>query len=116
MKQIHPSKSEQESSDGSLTRQTHTLLLDFLSTLQLPGLGKLHVHGPIPVRTAAWYPVSSTGRGAKPLPTFSDAIATVRRELWPMASGYSMSPSQPDIVKVPRALLDSLLNMACYAT
>jgi hypothetical protein len=46
-----------------------------------------------PVRNAAWY--------AKERPTFSDAVAIVRRCLW---SGCHFSTSNPknDVVKVPR--------------
>ena len=99
-------ETQRQWSDTAIARVT-PVLLGLFSWITLAA-HKLHAHDPIPVRTAAWY--------AKPLPTFSDAIATVRRELWPLAGSFSMSPSQPDIVKVPRALLDRLLNLACYAT
>jgi len=58
------------------------------------------------VRQAAWYP--------KPLPTFSDAVALVRRELWTQAA-FGISSSDPDMVKIPRAFLDRLTDALCYA-
>ncbi len=60
-----------------------------------------------PTRQAAWY--------AKPLPTFADALASVRHLLWFHSPTFCMSPSPPDIVKVPRPLFDRLVNSLCYA-
>ncbi len=62
--------------------------------------------GLVPVRQAAWYP--------KHAPTFSDAIALVRRSLWTRAT-FCMSPLEQDIIKVPCAFLDHLSEMLCYA-
>jgi hypothetical protein len=58
------------------------------------------------VRTAAWY--------AKTRPTFSDALAVVRRELW-SACHFSMSRAQSEIVEIPRSLLERLTDAVCYA-
>jgi DDE superfamily endonuclease len=58
------------------------------------------------VRTAAWY--------AKARPTFSDALAMVRRELW-SACHFSMSSGQTEIVEMPRSLLERLTDAVCYA-
>lgn len=57
------------------------------------------------VRQTIWY--------SKPLPTFSDALALVRRFLW--ASTFSMSPEQTEMIKVPRALFERLRDIAVYA-
>ena len=57
------------------------------------------------VRTAAWY--------AKEQPTFSDALATVRRCLW-SSYHFQMSPSEVDIVKIPRSLFERLTDAVCY--
>jgi hypothetical protein len=58
------------------------------------------------VRQAAWY--------TKEHPTFSDAIAIVRRCVW--SSGhFSMSSPQSDVVKIPRSLLERLTDAVCYA-
>ena len=61
---------------------------------------------PLLVRQAAWY--------VKRLPTFSDALATVRRQLW-REVGFHTSCSEADSVKVDRALLDRLTDALCYA-
>ena len=58
------------------------------------------------VRTAAWY--------AKEQPTFSDAIAWVRRHLW-KHSHFSISGQRPEVVKIPRSLLERLTDAVCYA-
>lgn len=59
----------------------------------------------MPVRTSAWY--------RKTQPTFSDALALVRRHLW-RAMNFSMSRSQPDIEKTPNPLLARCLELLCY--
>jgi hypothetical protein len=58
------------------------------------------------VRTAAWY--------AKVRPTFSDALAVVRRELW-NSCHFSMSESHTEMVKIPRSVLERLTDTVCYA-
>jgi hypothetical protein len=58
------------------------------------------------VRRAAWY--------CKPSPTFSDALALVRKELWAHAT-FRRSPREPDMVKVPRAFVEHLTETLCYA-
>ncbi len=58
------------------------------------------------VRQAAWY--------RKPVPTCSDALALVRRELWAHAASC-MSASDPDVVEIPRAFVDRLTDALCYA-
>ncbi len=58
------------------------------------------------VRRAAWY--------RKSHPTFSDALALVRKELWVSAT-FRRSPWEPDTVKVPRAFVEHLTETLCYA-
>ena len=58
------------------------------------------------VRTAAWY--------AKEQPTFSDALALVRRCGW-SSCHFQMSHLEADIVKIPRSLLERLIDALCYA-
>lgn len=57
------------------------------------------------VRQAAWY--------RTPLPTFADALALVRRELWGHAASC-MSARGTELVKVPRALLARFADALCY--
>lgn len=61
----------------------------------------------LPVRHTAWYP--------KPVPTFADTLAFVRQALWPMTLSY-MSPGKPDVIQIPRALLQRLTETLAYAT
>jgi hypothetical protein len=58
------------------------------------------------VRQAAWY--------HKRDPTFADALALVRKELWAHAT-FCGSPSATDTVKVPRAFVERLTEAVCYA-
>jgi DDE superfamily endonuclease len=59
------------------------------------------------VTTAAWY--------AKQQPTFSDAIATVRRVLWTMTN-LPISRSNPENIEIPTPLLQRLIEAVCYST
>jgi len=58
-------------------------------------------------RVAAWY--------AKDEPTFSDAIATVRRVLWGMPN-FSISRINPGNIQIPKALMQRLIEAVCYTT
>jgi hypothetical protein len=58
-------------------------------------------------RRAAWY--------HKAHPTFSDALALVRKELWAEERSFCGSPAQTDTVKVPRAFVERLTEAVCYA-
>jgi len=57
-------------------------------------------------RRAVWY--------AKSLPTFADALAAVRRDLWPIAL-FAPSPVAPDMVQIPRALFERLTDTLAFA-
>jgi DDE superfamily endonuclease len=61
---------------------------------------------PTVVSTTAWY--------AKPRPTFADAIAVVRRELW-SSRYFAMSESCTETIKIPRSVLEHLTDTVCYA-
>ena len=63
---------------------------------------------PQTVRRAAWY--------EKEHPTFSDALALVRKELWTQEQAtFCGSPQQTDTVKVPREFVERLTDAVCYA-
>jgi DDE superfamily endonuclease len=47
-------------------------------------------------------------------PTFADALALVRKELWAGATFYG-SPAQLDTIKVSRAFVERLTDAVCYA-
>jgi hypothetical protein len=57
-------------------------------------------------RQVAWY--------HKRHPTFADALALVRKQLWASATFYG-SPAHSDTIKVPRAYLERLTDAVCYA-
>ena len=58
------------------------------------------------VRSTAWY--------RKTRPTFSDAMALVRRHLWDHLH-FSMSQQETDMIKIPRVLLERFTEALCYA-
>jgi hypothetical protein len=58
------------------------------------------------VRQAAWY--------QKALPTFSDTLALVRQQLWPVSISY-LSPAKGDVVIIPKALFDRLTDTLAFA-
>jgi hypothetical protein len=58
------------------------------------------------IRQAAWY--------LKPRPTFSDALALVRKQLWAHVT-FLRSPADTDTIKVPRAFMERLTDAVCYA-
>src|SRR5258707_8950394 len=47
----------------------------------------------VATRQAAWY--------QKSLPTFSDTLAFVRHQLWPISISW-LSPARPDVVIIPK--------------
>ena len=58
------------------------------------------------VRSTAWY--------GKTCPTFSDAIALVRRQLWEHLH-FSTSQQETELIQIPRALLERFTEALCYA-
>ena len=86
-------------------RRTTPALLGLFSLVTLYAHQHLAHAAPVP-RQAAWY--------RKPRPTFSDALALVRRQLWTV-DGYPTSAARTHMVKVPRALLERLTEALCYA-
>jgi hypothetical protein len=68
---------------------------------------RLAQHGKVLVRETAWY--------AKPRPTFSDALAAVRLELWRQPT-FQMSKNNKDIAKLPNAIFKRFAHALCYAS
>ena len=58
-------------------------------------------------RQAAWY--------YKAHPTFADALALVRKELWIQEQTICGSLVEADTVKVPRVFMERLTEAVCYA-
>jgi hypothetical protein len=60
------------------------------------------------MRKAAWYD--------KRYPTFSDALALVRRELWTQQEAtFCGSAQETETVKVARKFIERLTDVVCYA-
>jgi len=96
-------ETQRQWSDLAIARTTPALLSLFsLVTL----LAHTHAHHDrIPVRQAAWY--------CKPLPTFSDALALVRENLW-QHRYFPLSQKRLDVRKLQPDLLNYLSNAAFY--
>lgn len=97
-------ETQRQWSDLAIGRTTPALLALFsLVTLLADQSATRHK---LPIRQAAWY--------TKQLPTFSDALAIVRDQLW-QAVPFHTSPSDADSIKAPRALLKRFTEALCYA-
>ena len=85
-------------------RRTTPVLLGLFSLVTL--LAHRQMQGPVGVvRQAAWYP--------KRAPTFADALALVRRDIW-QHQAFPTSPCTEEMVKVPRTFIASLTETLCY--
>jgi len=90
--------------DRAIARATPALLRrSSIMTLTAP---LLLAQGAPGVRSPAGY---GTTR-----PTFADAMALVRRQLWDHLP-VSTSPQETDRIKIPRALLERFTEALCYA-
>ena len=107
-------ETQRQWSDLAIARTT-PILFGLFSIVTLLA-NRLARGGKLPVRQAAWY--------RKPRATFSDAIALVRERLWlgsssstPIAAGRTRKAPRADrrMKEIPRALLDALVQTACYA-
>ena len=85
--------------------RTTPVLLGLFSVITLLA-HRLSGAGELPIRQAAWY--------RKTQPTFSDAIALIREQLW-HPSNFFTSPLEHLVIKIPRLLLSGLYHAACYA-
>src|SRR5215475_3866654 len=97
-------ETQRQWNDRAITRATPALL-SLYSIITLTA-HLLIEKGATCVRSTAWY--------GKTRPTFSDAIAWVRRQLWDHIH-FSMSQQETDMIKIPRALLERFTEALCYA-
>lgn len=97
-------ETQRQWSDPAIVRTTPALL-GLFSLVTLWAHDLYATQTPVP-RTASWY--------SKPLPTFSDALARVRRELW-THHDFCTSAAVSDLVKLPRTAINALIGAACYA-
>jgi hypothetical protein len=91
-------------SDRAIARCTPCLLgLFSITALWVDSLQKTH---PLEATQAAWY--------HKKLPTFSDALAAVRKEIWNQRN-FCTSEKTEDMIQIPRRLLNELPSILCRA-
>jgi len=98
-------ESQRQWSDRAIARTT-PILLGLFSLVTLLAT-RLVRDGRLPVRTAAW--------DAKRTPTFSDALAAVRRQWWRATTSSCTSPREVDMIKRPRRVVRRLSEAVCYA-
>jgi hypothetical protein len=91
-------------SDLAIVRTTPALLALFsLVTLFAHGL----LQGQdLVARQAAWY--------QKTVPTFSDTLAFVRQQPWPLSISW-LSGAKDDVVRIPKALFERLTDTLAFA-
>ena len=97
-------ETQRQWSDLAITRTTPCLLGVFSIIALLAD--RLEKRQLLQARRAAWYP--------KTVPTFSDAIAAVRRHLW-MSGNLLQSRSGPEHDRFPPPLLTRLTDALAYA-
>jgi hypothetical protein len=98
-------ETQRQWSDKAIARTT-PILMGLFSWVTLLA-HQSQVDGKLPIRQAAWY--------VKTTPTFSDAIALVRRRIWEHW-GFCMSSFIPDIQKSHANLLKRMFEAVCYST
>ena len=99
-------ETQRQWSDRAIARTT-PLLLGLFSWVTLAA-NLLHQERRSVPRTDSWY--------AKTEPTFIDAIALVRRQLWLGSENSSTSVSADDVAIVPLPLFNRLMESLTYAT
>ncbi|MCA1837902.1 MAG: hypothetical protein LC674_03835 [Actinobacteria bacterium] len=98
-------ETQRQWSELAIRRTTPPALLGLFSLVTLFAHQRM-VQGSGALRQAAWY--------CKAYPTFSDALALVRRELWEEGT-FCGSACEADMVKMPRAFVERLTETLCYA-
>ncbi len=89
-------------------QRTTPALLGLFSVLTLFAHGRMRQKANVfrQARQAAWY--------YKTHPTFADALALARKELW-VQETFRGSPADTETVKVPKVFLERLTDALCYA-
>jgi hypothetical protein len=97
-------ETQRQSSEPAIDRTT-PVLLGMFSLITLWANEHYKTQAPT-VRISSWY--------RKSLPTFSDALANIRRQLW-TRSNFQASRRELDPTKISPGTLNTLIDMACYA-
>jgi hypothetical protein len=87
-------------------RRTTPALLGLFSLVTVFADRQMSRAGTLRRQQAAWY--------HKRHPTFADALAVVRKELWAGATFYA-SPAQSATIKVSRSFVEGPTEAVCYA-
>jgi len=95
-------ETQRQWSDLAIRRTTPALL----GLFSIVTLITHHLQPDLTVHRTAWY--------VKPLPTFVDALALVRRSLW-QCRLFQTSTCASQMVKVPQAVLACWTDLLCYA-
>ena len=96
-------ETQRQWNDRAIARTTPVLLALF-------SLVTLIAHRWVKKRAQGWH---ATAWYKKVKPTFADALAGVRKQIW---ATFSTTQPQDDMVEIPRALLNRLIHTVCYAT
>jgi hypothetical protein len=99
-------ETQRQWSDMAIRRTTPTLLGLFSVIAMFAHQRMVQAPGAFR-RQAAWY--------HKRHPTFADALALVRKELWAQGQTFRGSPAETDTIKVPRAFMERLTDALCDA-
>jgi len=94
-------------SEMAIQRTAPTLLAVFSLVTLLAHQYMTKSSTPDAARQTAWYD--------KRHPTFSDALALVRKELWRQEMSFCGSAQEIETVKVPREFVERLTDAVCYA-
>ncbi|MEO0378536.1 MAG: transposase [Cyanobacteria bacterium P01_A01_bin.17] len=97
-------ETQRQWADKAILRTTPALFALFSIVTVLADL--LQKQQPFALPKTAWY--------QKSIPTFSDALALVRQQLW-LIKTFQMSTDEPDMIKVPRELFNTWSDLLCYA-
>ena len=97
-------ETQRQWADPAIARTTPVLLALF--SLVALWANDLQWERPLLARTASWYP--------KKLPTFADALAAVRAELW-RGQSFRRSSQAKDASDIRPDALNRLIDLACYA-
>ncbi len=98
-------ETQRQWSDLAIAR-TSPVLFGFFSIVTLAA-HELYREEAFSPRSAAWY--------CKPLPTFLDALATLRKRLWHCSGVFGRSSRGREGKETPVPLLDRLVETLCYA-
>ena len=96
-------ETQRQWSDAAIARTTPALL--GLFSLVTLWANDIFANRPFPPRIAAWYP--------KAQPTFSDAIAAVRRRFW-LDLAFPTSPNHRDIQEIADPIILRIVDAACH--